>query len=260
MRPMPASATGAINSGMFPMAPFANCLRDNSFVFSGKRYEVSPNLAGVALNFHGSAWQSSWKALTQSARIVELALEDGLVDGVYRYGALQRFSLDDHGLDVTISVTNLGVAALPFSFGLHPWFLHHGDALLRFRSTSCWRGDADGRAVACDPLSRETDYSVWRRAPTGWQNFCHARWDGGAEIDWPDSGIGLTMKADPVFGHLMLHSPASGEPVFCIEPQTAAPCGFDGLETGLIQVGVHILDPGASVSGSVRFQVRRSPV
>ena len=258
MRPMPAGATDAISSAMFPMAPFANCLRDNAFIFAGKRHEVSPNIPGVAMNFHGSAWQSVWHPVSQSATSAELALEGGRVDGVYRYSARQRFSLDDRGLELIMSVTNRGSSALPFSFGLHPWFPLHGNARLRFRSTSRWRGDAKGRAVACEPLTAEANYADWRDAPSGWQNYCHAGWDGRAEIVWPDADIGISMTADLIFAHLMLHSPASGEPVFCLEPQTSAPCGFDGLEAGLVQVGVHILEPNASVSGSVRFQVRRS--
>ena len=258
MRPMPKGATEALSSGMFPMAPFANCLRDNVFLFAGKRYEVSPNMAGTELNFHGSAWQSVWRTLSQSAASAELALESGWVDAVYQYAARQHFRLDDSGFDIAMWVANRGATALPFSFGLHPWFPLHGNARLRFHSNSRWLGDASGRAVACEPLPTEADYSDWRNAPTGWQNYCHAGWDGRAEINWPDSGIGLSIAADPIFAHLMLHSPASGESVFCLEPQTCAPCGFDGLEAGLVQKGVHILAPGASVGGSVRFQVKRS--
>lgn len=258
MRPMPEAATDALFSAMFPMAPFANCLRDNAFVFAGKRYEVSPNMAGAALNFHGSAWQSVWHKVSQSATSAELVLEGGRVDGVYRYGACQHFSLDNSGLGLTLSVTNQGAVALPFSFGLHPWFPSHGNARLRFLSTSRWLGDADGRAMDCEPLPPEADYADWRGAPTGWQNYCHAGWDGHAEIIWPDAGIGFSIVADPIFSHLMLHSPASGEPVFCLEPQSSPPCGFDGLESGLVHAGVHILEPGAGISGSVRFQVMRS--
>jgi galactose mutarotase-like enzyme len=45
---------------MFPMLPFANCIRDNRFTFEG-RHEVTANMAGTRLNFHGSGWQSPWR-------------------------------------------------------------------------------------------------------------------------------------------------------------------------------------------------------
>ncbi len=52
----------------------------------------------------------------------------------------------------------------------------------------------------------------------------------------------------------MLHAPAGGEPVFCLEPQTAPPCAFDDLEAGPA-AGVHILEPDDRVSGRIRFVV-----
>jgi hypothetical protein len=52
----------------------------------------------------------------------------------------------------------------------------------------------------------------------------------------------------------MVHAPSDGEPVFCLEPQTAAPCAFDGLAVGAV-AGVHILETGGRVSGLIRFDV-----
>ena len=60
MRPMsPPAGTSphALHSGMFPMLPFANSVRENGFVIDGRRYEVAPNMPGARLNYHGSAWQ-----------------------------------------------------------------------------------------------------------------------------------------------------------------------------------------------------------
>ena len=62
MRPLgrsPGELSDALYSGMFPMLPFANCIRDNRFTFEG-RHEVTANMTGTQLNFHGSGWQSPW--------------------------------------------------------------------------------------------------------------------------------------------------------------------------------------------------------
>ncbi len=124
----------ALHAGCFPMVPFANCIRDNRFGFEGRRYAVSPNMAGSRLNFHGSGWQSAWQVAARALDRVELRLGDGRVDGVYRYEAVQLFELDPRALTLTTTLRNRGERAMPFSFGQHPWFPRHGGMLVRFRA------------------------------------------------------------------------------------------------------------------------------
>ena len=50
----PGSSPDALFAGMFPVAPFANCIRDNRFAFGGRVWSVKANMAGARLNFHGS--------------------------------------------------------------------------------------------------------------------------------------------------------------------------------------------------------------
>lgn len=249
----PARTAVALYSGMFPMVPFANCIRDNRFIFNGNAYRIKPNMEGTRLNFHGSGWLTPWNVGTQTRTHAELVLEDGRVDDVYAYYARQGFTLDDAGLTVTLSVSNRGPEPMPFSFGLHPWFPRHGTGLVQFISNGRWRGDDDGLALALDPQVGGGDYALGREPPQDWQNYCHTGWQRRAEIAWPEIGLGLRITADPVFAHLMVHVPASGEAVFCLEPQSNAPCAFDGLENGQIAEGVHVLGPDETVSGSVRF-------
>lgn len=255
MRPL-RGGTRSLDSGMFPMVPFANCIRDNTFTIGGRSYRVLPNMTGVRLNFHGSGWLSAWRAEAVTGTHASLRLDDGRVDDVYRYAATQTFALDPHGLTVSLGVTNRGTTALPFGFGLHPWFPTHDDVRVSFPATAVLRGDADGQFVAREPITAAMDFSQPRRPPTDYLNVCYAGWDGTALIDWPTVGVRLALHADPTFPHLMAHVPSSGEPVFCLEPQSNAPCGFDGLETGAIAPGVHVLEPGEHVAGDVRFSVQ----
>ncbi|MDR3473721.1 MAG: aldose 1-epimerase [Devosia sp.] len=258
MRPLtvPAGAQpAALYAGMFPMLPFANCIRDNSFVFEGKRYAVRPNMAGARLNYHGSGWQLPWTVSRSGAGFAELVLEDAVVDEAYRFSASQRFHLDPTGLSVETSVTNRADRAMPFSFGQHPWFPTHGRVLTKFDATGWWREDAAGHAERLEALDDLSDYRTWRTPPASYRNACYAGWTGRAELVWPDAGIGMVIDADPVFGHLMFHVPRGNLEVFCLEPQTNAPCAFDGLDVGRVASGVHILAPGERLAGSLRFSV-----
>src|ERR1019366_6242060 len=110
-------------------------LRDNRFSIDGRDYEVSPNMTGVRLNYHGSGWQLPWQVVTATADFVELMLEDTSIDGAHQFKAVQPFSLEPDGLCVETELTNWGGLPMPFSFGQHPWFMRHDQALVRFDAT-----------------------------------------------------------------------------------------------------------------------------
>ncbi len=258
MRPLGIAAgkpPDAVNASMFPMVPFANCVRDNCFGFGGRSFRLPPNMADARLNFHGSGWQSPWRVVSAGSRSATLELADGRVEGVYDYSASQRFELDARGFTVETAVANRGDRPMPFGFGQHPWFPTHGGALIRFEARALWLADAEGQTERLVPLAADTDYSTPRPPPARHVNTCYAGWDGQARIEWPLAGVTLSIVADPVFGHLMLHVPSDGQQVFCLEPQSNAPCAFDGLEDGRIAPGVVVLDPGASVAGAMRFAI-----
>ena len=257
MRPFgrfPGGLSDALYSGMFPMLPFANCIRDNRFTFEGRSYEVASNMAGTRLNFHGSGWQSSWRVASVNETVAILALDEGRVGEAYRYSAVQRFGIDRAGLTVKTALTNRAERRMPFSFGQHPWFPTHGGALIRFAATGMWLSDREGQTKRLVPVTVEADYATPRPPPSDYRNICYVDWDGRAEIVWPEAGVGVSLTADPVFRHLMSHVPG-GQPVFCLEPQSNAPCAFDGLDQGRVSAGVHVLEPGESISGTLRFDV-----
>ena len=212
-------------------------------------------MAEARLNFHGSGWRSAWRVASVDARSAELVLDDSGVDDVYRYDAIQRFRLEsgrDRGRDRARQSRRrshaLYVRAASLVSGpCRRACLFHCVVPLALR-----RG-RPGRDHG--PIPLDADYETPRAVPSGYRNVCYAGWDGRAEIAWPDDGVAISMVADPVFGHLMLHAPADGEPVFCLEPQTAPPCAFDELESGPA-AGVHVLQPGDRVSGNIRFVIR----
>lgn len=256
-RPSAGRQADALCAGSFPMVPFANCIRDNRFDFDGRSYAVAPNMPDSRLNFHGSGWQSAWQVAASDRASAELVLADGQVDQVYRYAASQHFQLTPDGLTITMALTNRGECAMPFSFGQHPWFPRHAGIELRFAAAAMWRVDAEGQALALEPIPEGSDYCGWRVPPETYRNDCYAGWTGLAEVAWPQAGIGLVINADPVFRHLMFHVPSNGQEVVCLEPQTNAPCAFDGLGQGHDAPGVVILRPRDTVSGGMRFSVRR---
>lgn len=259
MRPMQTPAGGrehALHSGMFPMLPFANSLRDNRFEMDGRDYVVSPNMPGAQLNYHGSGWQRPWRVTEQAPDRCTLVLGDTEETAGYWFSGEQHFALTPTGLDVQIAVTNRSAQRMPFGLGLHPWFPRHGDARVTFRAGKALLEDVDHQALRLAPIATEQDFSEGREPPRGYQNRCYAGWTGVARIDWQGLGLGLTIEADPVFEHLMFHVPAHDTETFCLEPQSNRTSAFDGVGAGTPGPGVHILAPGETLAGRVAFVVR----
>ncbi|MEJ0097754.1 MAG: aldose 1-epimerase [Bauldia sp.] len=235
---------------MFPMMPYANRVADNCFFFGGREWNVLPNNPPDRLNVHGSAWKSAWSAEPVRGSAATLSLVHMPPDGPFLYRASQHFALTPDTLEVTLTLANAGPCAMPFGFGLHPWFRRHADTRLRFAASHFFLEGPDGiigERLATPP---ELSFREARRLPATWRNNDYGGWDGLVEIWLGEPSLRLSIAADPVFGHLMLYADPE-KPYFCLEPQTNAPCAVNHADAE--ELGAIVLPPGKSLSGSVRF-------
>lgn len=255
MRPLSEAdraAGNVLGVAMFPMVPYANRIGGNSFAYGGQTWRVEQNNPPERFNVHGTGWHRAWTVAEQTGTEALLTLEVG--DGPYHYRATQRFSVGGNGMRVEMTIGNQGEAAMPFGFGLHPWFERDADTTLQFKATRFYLEEPDG--VSGDPitLAPELDFATARTLPTGWRNNDYGGWDGSATVAYPARRTALRMRADPVFGHLMFYADPR-RTFFCVEPQSNASGAFNraGGYTDPAE-GVIVLQPGGSASGSVHFE------
>lgn len=259
MRPATPTITAkppALSMSMFPMVPFANCIRDNRFVLDGKNYSVMPNIEGTRLNFHGSGWLHPWIVQEYCANYVVLRLECS--DIPYFFTAEQKFCLSNNALKVTTSITNNAPYRMPFGMGQHPWFPRHDEVIARFQSGRYLTSDEEGQPTYEENLTQDFDFSQWREPPRMYQNKCYKDWVGFAEIYWPEAAIYLTIKGEKMFKNLMFHVPANDPETFCLEPQTNAPCEFDTLDQFDIGSGVYLLKTDETLRGNIEFSASKA--
>lgn len=260
MRPLAEAdraAGNVLGVAMFPMAPYANRIGNNAFAFQGRTWHVKANNPPERFNVHGTGWQRPWTIAQAAAgtALLTLAVADAGVP--YAYRASQRVTARPDGMTVAMRITNTGALAMPFGFGLHPWFERAPDTTLQFNAATFYLEEPDG--VSGDPVTvpPELDFRSARRLPGGWRNNDYGGWDGVATIAYPARRLALRMRADRVFKHLMVYADPA-KTVFCVEPQTnasgafARPDGFTDPAEGVI-----VLPPGASAAGSVQFDVLR---
>jgi aldose 1-epimerase len=255
MRPLSEAdraAKNVLGVAMFPMVPYANRIAGNAFDFGGRTWRFPANNPPENFNVHGTGWQSAWSA-ERDGETVTLALEHVDEAAAYSYAARQVFALTPEKLTVDLRLTNLGGVAMPFGFGLHPWFDRDPDVTVKFSASSFFMEGPEGIATERLATPPELDFSKGRALPASWRNNDYGGWPGSAEIDYPGRGIGLRIEAAPVFGHLMLYADPA-RPYFCVEPQSNAPTAFNRIAAGAAEgMGVVVLRPGESMAGRIAF-------
>lgn len=258
-RPLSAAdraAGNVLGVGMFPMVPYANRIAENAVRFRGRTYRVEPNNPPERFNVHGTGWHRAWVVASQQTDRALLVLEEA--GGPWCYRAEQHVALTPGGLTVGLRLVNIGADAMPFGFGLHPWFPRDGDVTLAFRASRFHPEEADLVAGPARALPTKLDFAVARPLPGFRLNNDFGGWSGAAVLRFPSRGVELVLSADPVFGHLMIYADPE-RPFFCVEPQSNAACafgrgGFDDPDEGIV-----VLEPGQDVRGEVRFTLRALP-
>jgi aldose 1-epimerase len=247
------AAGNVLGVGSFPMIPFANRIGGNAFSFEGRTYRFAMNNPPEIYHVHGTGWHRPWTVAEANARSATITLEVSDRES-YSYRAEQRFRLDERGLALTTSVTNTGSTRMPFGFGHHPWFPRDPDATIQFRATSFHLFEPEamiGQRIALPP---ELSFDTPQPPPAYWRCSDYGGWDGVASLKFPGRGVGVTMRADPIFRHIMFYADPARD-VFCVEPQTNAsgafnrPGGVFEPEDNLV-----VLDPGSAMSGTLRLE------
>jgi aldose 1-epimerase len=245
-------AGNVLGVAMFPMTPYANRIAGNAFEFGARFWQVPPNNPPEKFSVHGSGWKHAWTVVTAGATEATLRLDVAAGPEPYSYRAEQAFVASDEGLTVKMSLTNTGPVAMPFGFGLHPWFDRDPDLTLQFSAHRFYLEEPDG--VSGDPITvpPELDFADGRPLPDGWRNNDYGGWGGEAMLRFPTRGVGLCIKGDPVFKHLMFYADPT-KPYFCVEPQTNASGAFNRGRWNDPEEGVIVLARGESAAGTILF-------
>ena len=238
---------------MFPMFPYANRITNNEFIFEKVSYKFRANNLPERYNVHGCSWKRVWSIGDTSERCANIFVEVTEHDQPYAYRAEQHFELDENSLIVNLSIKNQKSRAMPFGFGLHPWFQKSEDVTIKFDAKSFYLEEPDGVSGDIIVLPPELDFSTPKHLPIGWRNNNYGNWDGSAEIIRHQERLKMNIEADSVFKNLMFYSDPKVL-YFCLEPQTNASGAFN-RDNGFSDKdqGIIILEPNEKIEGKIRF-------
>ena len=258
LRPMDDSAlaTGDVGeSSCFPLTPFSNRLRAGRFTFGDTVVTMPRNVQGEPHVEHGHGWQRPWTVDDATADGATLLYTHAGDDWPYPYKMRQAFRLFPDQLEIVLSTRNTGDVAMPYGFGLHPYFPRTPQTTLAAQVSGMWETDDEVMPTrllsAAEAPKLDTGLAVDRHA----LDNCFTGWNGRAEIRWPEHSAALSMTAGGPLTFLVVYSPA-GAPYFCAEPVSNATDAFNLTAAGRTDTGMIVLEAGATITASVLLTPR----
>jgi aldose 1-epimerase len=201
------------------MVPFSNRIAHGRFSSSGKDVCLSPNFPvdHHPHPLHGFGWLSAWQVMEQDAASATLEHAGPGGEWPWPYRAQQSFSLNDEGLEITLSLTNLGATPMPTGLGFHPYFPRTDKTIYRAKHRGEWLNDHDclPRHLNLGPEPRDW----WEGEAVGTRvvDTVYIGREGPLIIGWPERGLQLTIEPTANLPFTAIYSPP-GADFFCVEP------------------------------------------
>jgi aldose 1-epimerase len=245
------------------IAPWPNRVRDGKYSFQGSIYELETNeeSTGTALHGYSAALDWDWQDATDDS--VTLATTVGGTSGYpWQIQLKATYQLDNHGLNLRISASNLSSEEAPFGFAFHPYFLIP-DAIgsnlkLRTSANTVVIPDDDRLLPLVEKRVERTpfDFRKGRSADLPFLDhaFSEFEWDknGYTAADvYLEKSYRLRISWDYNLNWLQLHRPLDPKkrPSLVVEPMTCPP---DALNSGRDLV---LLGPGEEIASHLNIRV-----
>ena len=235
LRPTPAGARDVLETGCFPLVPYANRIAYGRFGFAGQSHQLPLNFGDHPHSLHGLGWRAEWAVMkTGQDHAMLVHAHDGRAGWPWAYRAEQRVVLAPGNVRVELSLTNLANAPMPAGLGLHPYFPCDAQTRLRFEAEGVWLADATMLPTEVAVAAHFGDWAAGAVvAGETLIDNAYEGWHGAARIG--QAWGGFTMRGEGA-GVLHLFRP-SGTDFFCAEPASHLPDainrdGMDALAPG----------------------------
>jgi aldose 1-epimerase len=251
------------------LIPWPNRLRDGRYRFAGEDHQLPLTEPDKRNAIHGLIRWANWAPADRAADRVTMRHRLYPRPGYpFALDLEITYSLDDDGLTVHTTATNIGATPAPYGTGAHPYLATGSPSIdpAVLRAPGCVWLPTDDRGIptGAEPVANsEYDFRAPRmvreaKLDTGYTDLVR---DGNGiarvELRTPDERT-ITLWLDHSYQYLMLFTgdsladPSRRRRGLGIEPMTCAPNAF---QTGQ---GLRVLEPGES--HSARWGITTSAV
>lgn len=214
------SFKSAQESGLFPMAPMANRIKGNHFLYEQRDFYLPHHKFDEDYFLHGDAWTTEWQTEQWRPHNNSLTLTmESNVYGCCSYQASLTYTLKERSLSVYLSITNLTYAPFPFGGGFHPFFNTIEGSKVQFDAKGIWlEGEHFLPTKFVTKIPKYYDFSTPKKIPDIWINNGYLSQENcNVSIVHPN-GIKLTMTSP--MKYLQVYQPNNRSGFICIEPQS----------------------------------------
>ncbi|GBR08461.1 aldose 1-epimerase [Asaia siamensis] len=243
----------------YPLVPFSNRIGDGKFSFEGVDYTLAKNFSAESNAIHGNGWEREWQVAQHDSERAILFLDHNPAKGddpaqwPFAYRAVLSFVLHRDGLSVEMLIANRDTRAQPVGMGFHPFFARSDDMTMQFAASSVWENGPDMLPIGQIACEGTWNFATARTIGETRLDNCFAGWGGKTVLGYQSAGYEVTIEADPVFQHLVVFT-APEKPFVAVEAVSNMNNGLNHPD--LLENGVHVLAPGANISGVIRYKLR----
>ena len=241
-----------LDAASFPLVPYVNRIREGRFTFRGREVRLAPNMPGDPSPLHGQGWLNPWTLEDASDRQAALTFHHHAGEWPWSYEARQEFTIDEDGLFVVLSCTNLDTEPMPCGLGQHPYFPCGSRTQIDTQVTHAWT--IDDKVLPVEEVLAEGRYDLKHRLVCG-QDLDNGfgGWDGKAHIDDPDWPYEVRLTStDARF--FQLYSPSQGG-IFVAEPVTHANAALNAPESRWADLGMQVLESGEQIRLAMHLRI-----
>ncbi len=238
------------DAGSYPLIPFSNRIGHAQLSWNGTSHPLVRNFLPEPHAIHGIGWQRGWSVLEAQAHFALLAFEHHPdASWPFAFDCSQAFRLGDDALEITLSVTNQSWQVAPFGLGWHPYFVKRALGRIRFQATGRWDMGDDKLPSGCAAVA-----GLDAACAALDVDHCFEGWHGVVELRDPV----LRVRLSSSLRRLVVFTNPSRDFV-AIEPvshvNNALNMAPDGDVDILRRLGIELLEPGHSMTASMRIEV-----
>ncbi len=249
-----ADMQSALDSASYPLVPYSNRIALAVLTWDGKTCVLRKNFLPEPHAIHGCGWEQAWDVIDGDDECAVLALEHEADSAwPFDFSARQTIRVHPDRLELQMQVTNLASAAAPVGLGWHPYFIKRPGSRIAFDATGRWEMGPDKL-----PTHRTAHDGVRSDGNVLQLDHCFEGWSGA--LDWRDPELDVRVTSD--LSRLVVYTTPQLDCI-AIEPVSHvnnALARMAELGESAQDLGIRIVQRGASTSGTMTIEVRHAPV
>ena len=245
------------------MAPWPNRLEDGRWSMGAREFTAPINDADGHNANHGLVLGKTFEVTKHETSRLELCTN--LFDAIaYPFDVTLNvhFSLENTGLEITISAENADAESVPIAFGLHPYFVADSTSQLQLNANT-WiqKNDrnlpTESLPIENSPVAKSSFNSVSEmHVDDCFTDLVAEEENFVTRLTRPEAGITVELHQSKQLRFLMLYTLRENSKqertLIAIEPQTAAANAFKNLDQ------VTLLGPGNSFAATCKINLRKN--